>query len=28
LQGFILLGPTATKQRMALTKLVPDLLAV
>jgi rubredoxin-NAD+ reductase len=28
LQGFILLGPTATKQRMSLTKLVPDLLAV
>jgi rubredoxin-NAD+ reductase len=28
LQGFILLGPTATKQRMTLTKLVPDLLAL
>ena len=28
LQGFILLGATATKQRMALTKLVPDLMAV
>ncbi|AXI02753.1 NAD(P)/FAD-dependent oxidoreductase [Aquirhabdus parva] len=28
LQGFILLGPTATKQRMALTKLVPDLLGL
>lgn len=28
LQGFILLGATATKQRMALTKLVPDLMAL
>ncbi len=28
LQGFILLGPTATKQRMTLTKLVPDLLGL
>ncbi len=28
LQGFILLGATATKQRMALTKLVPDLMAI
>ena len=28
LQGFILLGTTATKQRMALTKLVPDLMAL
>jgi rubredoxin-NAD+ reductase len=28
LQGFILLGATAVKQRMALTKLVPDLLAI
>lgn len=28
LHGFILLGATATKQRMALTKLVPDLLAI
>lgn len=26
LQGFILLGPTAGKQRLTLTKLVPDLL--
>jgi rubredoxin---NAD+ reductase len=28
LQGFILLGATATKQRMTLTKLVPDLMAI
>jgi len=28
LQGFILLGATAVKQRMALSKLVPDLLAL
>lgn len=26
LRGFVLLGPTAAKQRLALTKLVPDLL--
>ena len=28
LRGFVLLGATAAKQRMALTKLVPDLLPV
>lgn len=26
LRGFVLLGPTAAKQRLALTKLVPDLI--
>jgi rubredoxin-NAD+ reductase len=28
LRGFVLLGATAGKQRMALTKLVPDLMPV
>lgn len=28
LRGFVLLGATATKQRLSLTKLVPDLLPV
>ena len=26
LRGFVLLGATAAKQRLALTKLVPDLI--
>jgi rubredoxin-NAD+ reductase len=28
LRGFVLLGATAAKQRLALTKLVPDLIPV
>ena len=28
LRGFVLLGTTAAKQRLSLTKLVPDLLPV
>ena len=28
LRGFVLLGATAAKQRLSLTKLVPDLIPV